>query len=192
MSMRERLKARKDIYPDWLAQESPAQLTKERENYKCYDCGKRDRTIARNKRGQKYVRYLHASHLHPLDPDPVEEIAGQRLRARCPSCHAKYDHYWRSRAAEGEHQRQLHIIRLEQQGHQSQKHREELAVAYALAASTLERYMHNSLSDYYRNQPHSDEYDRTERELNAIITNLWNQADTYEAEQGGQRKESLS
>ena len=56
--------------------------------------------------------FLHAAHVHPLDPDPVEPIEGQRLRTRCASCHGSYDADWKERQAEVDHQITLHGIPL--------------------------------------------------------------------------------
>jgi hypothetical protein len=113
--MRERLKGRPDLYPVWLRKvESPAKRCKERDGMQCVDCGAQDRTLAENAQGEPYMLYLHAAHLHPLDPDPVEPIAGQRLRARCPRHHRCYDLHWQRREAEVEHQRTMHAIARDQ------------------------------------------------------------------------------
>lgn len=111
--MKTRKKARPDLYPNWQHQDSPARQAKDRDGNQCVDCGAQDRTIAINAAGEIYMRYLHAAHVHPLDPDPVLPISGQRLRARCPRCHRLYDLHWKQRAAEVEHQCRLHRILLE-------------------------------------------------------------------------------
>lgn len=109
--MRKRQKQKAAIYPKWGHQESPANQCRERDGLACFDCGVEQYTILISATtGAPYILYLHASHLHPLDPDPVEPIEGQRLRARCPRCHRLYDMDWQRREDETEHQRRLHGI----------------------------------------------------------------------------------
>jgi hypothetical protein len=109
--MRTRQKNKPALYPRWLRkQNSPATLAKARDGWTCVDCGAKNRSLAENAEGQLCMIYVHAAHVHPLDPDPIEPIEGQRLRARCPHCHGIYDAYWRRRAEPVEHQRRLHGI----------------------------------------------------------------------------------
>ena len=111
MSMRLRQKTQPHIYPRWSnTQQSPARLCKERDGKHCVDCGVEDRALALNANGEAYFLYLHAAHIHALDPDPVKPIDGQRLRARCPRCHRLYDMHWRARQQEVDHQCRLHGI----------------------------------------------------------------------------------
>ncbi|HLI07059.1 MAG TPA: hypothetical protein VKV40_10880 [Ktedonobacteraceae bacterium] len=108
--MRERMKTHQALYPPWCKKDSPATLAKERDGWRCIDCGRGQRTTYRNADDQLSMVFLHAAHIHPLDPDyeQVEPIEGQRLRARCASCHRRYDSYWKERQAEVEHQITMH------------------------------------------------------------------------------------
>lgn len=109
--MRERMKTRQALYPHWRKKkDSPARLSKERDGWCCVDCGRGQRTLCRNADGQLSMIFLHAAHVHPMDPDyeVVEPIEGQRLRSRCASCHGAYDAYWRERQAELDHQITMH------------------------------------------------------------------------------------
>lgn len=107
--MRERQKTRPALYPHWRKRkDSPAVLAKERDGWCCIDCGRGQRTLYTNAEGQLSMVFLHAAHCHELDPDPVEPIEGQRLRARCASCHGSYDAYWKERQAELDHQIVMH------------------------------------------------------------------------------------
>lgn len=115
MSMRTRQKSYRSIYPKWSRQDSPARQAKKRDDYTCITCGTQDRTLILDADGQPHhILYLHAAHLHYLDPMywQVEQIEGQKLRAMCPACHRRYDIYWRDRAEECEHQVSLHGILL--------------------------------------------------------------------------------
>lgn len=109
--MKSRRKRRPDLYPKWMnKQDSPPELCRQRDGLVCVDCGIAQYTQLTSANGAPYFVYLHASHLHQLDPDPVEPIDGQRLRARCPRCHRIYDMYWQRRTEEVEHQVTLHEI----------------------------------------------------------------------------------
>lgn len=112
--MRTRQKIHTSLYPNWQKKiDSPTRLAKIRDGQRCVDCDVADRTLITDELGQPlYILYLHGAHLHPLDPEfyRVEPIDGQRLRARCPRCHGRYDHKWKRRAEEVEHQRLLHSI----------------------------------------------------------------------------------
>ncbi len=115
--MRSRQKQRPDLYGQkWLSKkDSPARQAKKRDGNVCVDCGQVDRLLILDEAGQPHhIEYLHGAHIHPLDPDfsQVEPIENQRLRARCPRCHGRYDHYWRQREAEVAHQVTLHSILL--------------------------------------------------------------------------------
>jgi hypothetical protein len=114
MSMRVRQKSHRKLYPHWGSkQESPAKRAKERDGNQCVRCHVADRTLILDEQGQpRYILYLHAAHLSPLDPEywRVEPIEGQRLRAMCPSCHRLYDLHWQEREQVTEHQRGLHAI----------------------------------------------------------------------------------
>lgn len=114
--MKSRHKRRPDLYPKWMnKQDSPSELCRQRDGLVCVDCGIAQYTQLTSASGAPYFVYLHASHLHQLDPDPVEPIENQRLRARCPRCHRIYDMYWQRRAEEVEHQVTLHEILRERQ-----------------------------------------------------------------------------
>jgi hypothetical protein len=65
--------------------------------------------------GEQSMYFLHASHLHRLDPEyyTTPAINGQIVRTRCPRCHRRYDIYWKRQAEEVEHIRRLHQILLE-------------------------------------------------------------------------------
>ncbi len=109
--MRERVKTRRGLYPHWRRkQDSPALLAKERDGWRCVDCGREHRSIDVNAEGLPTMIFMHAAHVHPLDPDyeVVEPIEGQRLRSRCASCHGSYDAYWKERQAELDHQIVMH------------------------------------------------------------------------------------
>lgn len=112
--MRSREKQHPGLYPKWHhKKDSPAKLAKIRDGKVCVDCGVQDRTIAQNADGEDYFLYLHAAHVSYLDPDLVEPIDGQRLRARCPRCHGIYDSIWKPREAEAEHEARLHQLLLD-------------------------------------------------------------------------------
>lgn len=114
--MKTRKKQKPGTYPRWMHQDSPANQCRERDGLKCWDCGIEQYTILiGSTSGAPYILYLHAAHVHYLDPDPVSPIDGQRLRARCPRCHRLYDMHWERRAEEVEHQCRLHGILLERQ-----------------------------------------------------------------------------
>lgn len=109
--MRERIKTKRSLYPNWRhKKDSPASLAKERDGWRCVDCGRQQRSVDVNAEGLPTMIFLHAAHVHPLDPDyeRIEPIDGQRLRSRCASCHGSYDSYWRERQAELEHQCNMH------------------------------------------------------------------------------------
>lgn len=112
--MRSRVKTHQSIYPNWQRKEdSPSRRAKLRDGLVCVDCGIADRTLITDEQGAaRYLIYLHAAHINPLDPEynQVEPIDGQRLRARCPRCHRLYDLLWQARAEEVEHQRRMHGI----------------------------------------------------------------------------------
>lgn len=97
MSMRIRQKTHKHLYPRWQQKESPARQVKIRDGLACVDCLVADRTLVLDEDGNpSHLIYLHAGHVHPLDPDfkRIEPIDGQRMRARCPRCHRRYDLKW--------------------------------------------------------------------------------------------------
>lgn len=98
-------------YPNWNRRKhnSPKWLCKERAGWVCEECGVAQRTILLNRDGEEYMCYLHAAHVHPLDPIQPVPICGQRLRSLCPSCHGVYDAKYR----ELEHQLALHAILLD-------------------------------------------------------------------------------
>jgi hypothetical protein len=73
--------------------EELARQCKERANWRCEDCGVPHGAVAISRRtGVVYVVRLAAAHLDhdPWNPSP-------RLRALCPSCHARYDQSHRER-----------------------------------------------------------------------------------------------
>jgi hypothetical protein len=113
--MKSRRKRRPDLYPCWEKKhDSPPDLCRQRDGMKCVDCGVEQFTLRVSANGTPYLVYLHGAHVNPLDPDydRVEPIEGQRLRARCATCHARYDNYWKARLEELAHQRKLHAILL--------------------------------------------------------------------------------
>lgn len=116
MSMRARQKAFETLYPRWSRkQESPARLAKIRDGNCCTRCGVADRTLVLDELGlPHHMVYVHAAHLCYLDPlfFEIEPIAGQRLLTLCPTCHGSYDHYWKPRVEEAEHQARLHNVLL--------------------------------------------------------------------------------
>jgi hypothetical protein len=115
MSMRVRVKTHRQRYPRWLKKESPARLAKIRDNWHCVACGVANKTLVLDDLGQPdHFIYLHAAHISYLDPQYAltEPIAGERLRAMCPTCHGAYDAYWKQREAEAEHEARLHQILL--------------------------------------------------------------------------------
>jgi len=116
--MMKRAKQYPDLYPHWQKRKrkkSSPQLCRERDNNRCVDCSAVHRTVYINAAGELSMYFLHASHLHKLDPEHwmIEPIEGQRLQTRCPRCHRIYDVYWKRRQVEVEHQRVLHTILLE-------------------------------------------------------------------------------
>ena len=113
--MIERRKKHQELYPNWQKRKrrkSTPQLCRERDNNRCIDCGAEHRTTYTNAEGEPSMYFLHASHLHRLDPEywTTAPINGQKVRTRCPRCHRRYDLYWKRRAEEAEHQRRLHQI----------------------------------------------------------------------------------
>ncbi len=111
--MRDRMKTQHSLYPHWRSKkDSPAVLAKERDGWQCVDCGRKHRSLDVNAEGLPTMIFIHAAHIHPLDPDYqcIEPIDSQRLRARCASCHGRYDAYWRQRQAELAHQVAMHHI----------------------------------------------------------------------------------
>lgn len=113
--MMKRAKQRPDLYPHWMRRKrkkSPSQLCRERDQSLCVDCGAEHRTTYINKNGELSMYFLHASHLHMLDPEYwlTEPIEDQRLKTRCPRCHRIYDLHWKRRQVEVDHQRLLHSI----------------------------------------------------------------------------------
>lgn len=95
-------------YPNWnrRKQNSPKWLCKERAGWKCEHCGIAQRAILLNKDGEEYMCYLHATHIHRLDPVQPAPLCGQYLRCLCPSCHGIYDTRYRELA----HQLTLHAM----------------------------------------------------------------------------------
>jgi hypothetical protein len=106
--MRDRQKRYPKRYPKWSRrkQDSPRWICKERAGWKCEACGVAQRTILLNRDGEEYMCYLHAAHVHHLDPFQPVPIEGQCLRCLCPPCHGSYDWHYR----ELEHQITAHCI----------------------------------------------------------------------------------
>ncbi len=79
---------------------------KSRANWQCEECGEAHLTQKVSKRtGQVYPMYLHAAHNGRYTALP-------KLKALCPSCHARRDHQRRKLEAEARLERLRHQMRV--------------------------------------------------------------------------------
>ncbi len=79
---------------------------KSRANWQCEQCGETHLTLKISKRtGQEYLMYLHAAHNGRYTALP-------KLKALCPSCHARMDHRRRKREAQVRLERLKHRLML--------------------------------------------------------------------------------
>ncbi len=92
---------KKRRYPKYWKKVATA--CKNRAEWKCEECQEAHLTIKISKRtGQVYTMYLHAAHVGRYTARP-------RLKALCPSCHAKMDWQRRQQGARVRLERVKHV-----------------------------------------------------------------------------------
>ena len=101
--MRKKRSKRKRYPKNW---KQLATECKHRAGWRCEQCGETHLTLKVSKRtGQVYPMYLHAAHNGPYTAFP-------KLKALCPSCHARRDHQRRKLEAEARLERLRHRMLL--------------------------------------------------------------------------------